>query len=56
VCTLAAALVLHVAASTGEAGADAHGEAQVPDMAPISDADDDGAAVALAVRVRAGES
>jgi len=51
VCTLAAALVLHVAASTGEAGADAHGEAQVPDMAPNSEADDDGAAVALAALV-----
>ena len=49
VCTLAAALVLHVAASTGEAGADAHGEAQAPDLVPNSDlGDDDGAAVALA--------
>ena len=48
VCTLAAALVLHVAASTGEAGADAHGEAQAPDLVPNSKGDDDGAAVALA--------
>ena len=48
VCTLAAALVLHVAASTGEAGVDAHGEAQAPDLVPNSKGDDDGAAVALA--------
>eukprot|EP00900_Chrysochromulina_parva_P025651 jgi/Chrpa1/771/Chrysochromulina_OHIO_Genome00008283-RA len=40
-----------VAERTREAGADAHGEAQVPDMAPNSEADDDGAAVALAALV-----